>query len=81
MNILRPATEVRPILEKPRLTIRKAAAVAEKIGCQMPETFALMGNLIHFAAFKRITSDCTPGEGGAEKLKADVLTYRGEKET
>ncbi len=45
--------EVQSILEKIRLTIREAAPEAEeKISYQMP-TFALMGNLVHFAAFKK----------------------------
>jgi uncharacterized protein YdhG (YjbR/CyaY superfamily) len=45
--------EVRSILEKIRLTIKEAAPEAtEKISYQIP-TFALSGNLIHFAAFKK----------------------------
>ncbi len=70
--------EVRPILEKIRATIRKAAPDAEeKISYQIP-TFALMGNLIHFAAFKRHIGLYPPVKGD-EKLKADVSRYRGEK--
>ena len=43
--------DVRKILQKIRATIRKAAPEAEeKISYRMP-TFALNGNLVHFAAF------------------------------
>jgi uncharacterized protein YdhG (YjbR/CyaY superfamily) len=44
--------EVQAILEKIRLTIRETTPEAEEtISYQIP-TFALMGNLIQFAAFK-----------------------------
>jgi uncharacterized protein YdhG (YjbR/CyaY superfamily) len=47
------AEEVRPVLNKIRKTIQKAAPRAiEKIACRMP-TFWLGENLIHFAAFKK----------------------------
>src|SRR5471030_3046269 len=45
--------DVQQILEKIRVTIRKAAPRAgEKIGYGIP-TFTLNGNLVHFAAFKK----------------------------
>ena len=45
--------EVQAILQKIRLTIKKAAPDAEEtISYQMP-TFTLHGNLVHFAAFKK----------------------------
>jgi len=70
--------EVQTILEKIRLTIREAAPEAEeKISYQMP-TFALMGNLVHFAAFKKHIGLYPPVKGD-EKLKADISPYRGEK--
>jgi uncharacterized protein YdhG (YjbR/CyaY superfamily) len=70
--------EVQSILEKIRLTIREAAPEAEeKISYQMP-SFALMGNLIHFAAFKKHIGLFPPVEGD-EKLKAEIAPYRGEK--
>ena len=60
---------VQAILEKIRLTIREAAPQAEeKIAYQMP-TFALMGNLIHFAAFKKHIGLYPPVKGD-EKLQA-----------
>jgi len=46
-------TQVQEILEKIRMTIRKAAPDAEEtIKYQIP-TFTLNGNLVHFAAFKK----------------------------
>jgi len=45
--------DVQEILEKIRVTIRKAAPDAEEtIKYQMP-TFTLKGNLVHFAAFQK----------------------------
>jgi uncharacterized protein YdhG (YjbR/CyaY superfamily) len=70
--------EVRSILEKIRLTIREAAPEAEeKISYQMP-TFALLGNLIHFAAFKTHIGLYPPVKGD-EKLRAEISRYQGEK--
>ena len=70
--------EVQAILEKIRLTIREAAPQAEeKISYQMP-TFALMGNLVHFAAFKKHIGLFPPVKGD-EKLNAEIARYRGEK--
>jgi uncharacterized protein YdhG (YjbR/CyaY superfamily) len=70
--------EIQTILEEIRLTIRKAAPEAEeKISYQMP-TFALMGNLVHFAAFKNHIGLYPPVKGD-EKLKAEIAPYRGEK--
>jgi uncharacterized protein YdhG (YjbR/CyaY superfamily) len=70
--------EVQSILEKIRLTIREAAPEAqEKISYQMP-TFALSGNLIHFAAFKNHIGLYPPVKGD-EKLNAEVTPYKGPK--
>ena len=70
--------EVQSILEKIRSTIREAAPEAEeKISYQMP-TFALMGNLIHFAAFKKHIGLYPPVKGD-EKLKAETSRDQGEK--
>jgi uncharacterized protein YdhG (YjbR/CyaY superfamily) len=54
--------DVQEILEKIRMTIRKAAPDAEEtISYQMP-TFTLKGNyLVYFAAYKKRT--CLPGSG------------------
>jgi uncharacterized protein YdhG (YjbR/CyaY superfamily) len=70
--------EVQSILEKIRATIRKAAPAAEeKISYQIP-TFALKGNLVHFAAFKQHIGFYPPVKGD-EKLQAEIAPYRGEK--
>jgi uncharacterized protein YdhG (YjbR/CyaY superfamily) len=66
--------EIQSILEKIRLTIREAAPEAEeKISYQIP-TFALMGNLVHFAAFKKHIGLYPPVKGD-EKLKAEIAPY------
>ena len=70
--------EIQSILEKIRLTIRKAAPGAEeKISYQIP-TFALMGNLVHFAAFKKHIGLYPPVHGD-EKLRAEIAPYRNER--
>jgi uncharacterized protein YdhG (YjbR/CyaY superfamily) len=70
--------EIQTILEKIRLTIREAAPEAkEKISYQMP-TFALMGNLVYFAAFQKHIGLYPPVKGD-EKLKAATAPYQGEK--
>jgi uncharacterized protein YdhG (YjbR/CyaY superfamily) len=70
--------EVQSILQKIRSTIRKAAPDAEeKISYQMP-TFALKGNLIHFAAFKNHIGLYPPVKGD-EKLQAETSRYKGPK--
>ncbi|HSZ60668.1 MAG TPA: DUF1801 domain-containing protein [Terriglobales bacterium] len=66
------------ILEKIRLTIRKAAPDAEEtIRYNMP-TFTLSGNLVHFAAFKKHIGFYPPVKGDAKLAKA-VSVYAGEK--
>jgi uncharacterized protein YdhG (YjbR/CyaY superfamily) len=70
--------EVQPVLEKIRRTIRKAApAAVEKMSYGMP-TFALMGNLIHFAVFKKHIGLYPPVKGDAA-LQAEIARYKGEK--
>jgi uncharacterized protein YdhG (YjbR/CyaY superfamily) len=70
--------EVQSILEKIRSTIAEAAPDAEeKISYRMP-TFALMGNLVHFAAFKNHIGLYPPVKGD-EKLNVEIAPYRGEK--
>ena len=69
---------VRELLEKVRITIGKAAPDAEeKISYRIP-TFALKGNLVHFAAFKKhIWFYPTPT--GIEKFKKELSVYEGAK--
>ena len=70
--------DVQSILKKIRLTIRKAAPQAkEKISYEMP-AFALDGDLIYFAAFKKHIGIYPPVRGD-EKLNKELARYRGEK--
>jgi uncharacterized protein YdhG (YjbR/CyaY superfamily) len=70
--------DVREILEKVRLTIRKAAPEAqEAIKYRMP-TFTMKGNLVHFAAFKRHIG-FYPVPTGIEKFKNELSLYEGGK--
>ncbi len=70
--------EVQAILEKVRKTIRTAAPDAEEaIKYQMP-TFALKGNLVHFAAFKNHVG-FYPAPTGIEEFKNELSVYQGGK--
>jgi len=70
--------DVQEILEKIRMTIRKAVPDAEeKISYQMP-TFALKGNLVHFAAYKKHIG-FYPASTGIEKFKNELSVYEGAK--
>ena len=67
---------VREILERMRITIRKAAPGAEeRISYRMP-TFTLKGNLVHFAAFKHHIG-FYPAASGVEKFKRELSVYKG----
>jgi uncharacterized protein YdhG (YjbR/CyaY superfamily) len=70
--------EVQAILEKIRLTIRRAAPDAqETISYKIP-AFTLNGILVYFAAFKKHIG-LYPPVGGDAKLEKSVSTYAGEK--
>jgi uncharacterized protein YdhG (YjbR/CyaY superfamily) len=70
--------EVQVILKKIRLTVREAVPQAEeKISYNMP-AFALDGDLIYFAAFKKHIGVYPPVHGD-EKLGQALSRYRGEK--
>lgn len=69
---------VRTKLEKLRATIREAAPEAEeKISYQMP-TYALKGNLVHFAAYRKHIG-FYPTPSGIEEFKEKLSTYKGAK--
>ena len=71
-------TDVQTILEKIRLTIKKAAPTAqETINYQMP-TFTIHGNLVHFAAFKNHIG-FYPTPSGIENFKKELSVYEGAK--
>jgi uncharacterized protein YdhG (YjbR/CyaY superfamily) len=70
--------DVQEILEKIRMTIRKAAPDAEEtISYQLP-TFTLKGNLVHFGAFKKHIG-FYPTPTGIEKFKDELSVYQGAK--
>src|SRR5438105_4226291 len=70
--------DVQAILQKIRLTIRKAAPAAEEtIKYQMP-TFTLNGNLVYFAAFKKHIG-FYPIPTGVEKFKQELSAYKTAK--
>ena len=70
--------DVRDILEKIRITIRKAAPQAEEtITYRMP-TFTLNGNLVHFAAFKKHIG-FYPTPSGIVQFKQELSVYDGAK--
>jgi uncharacterized protein YdhG (YjbR/CyaY superfamily) len=73
-------TDVQAILKKIRATIQRAAPGAkEKISYRIP-TFALHGNLIYFAAFKKHIG-LYPAPRGVAKFKAELSAYEGGKGT
>jgi len=70
--------ETQKILKEIRATIKAAAPDAEeKISYQMP-TFFLIGNLIHFAAFKKHIG-IYPIPSGTEAFKDEIARYKTAK--
>ena len=70
--------ETQKILRKLRATVKTAAPDAEeKISYQMP-TFALNGNLVHFAAFKNHIG-FYPTPSGTRAFKRELSIYEGAK--
>ncbi len=70
--------EVQKKLEELRAVIKAAAPDAEeKISYQMP-TFALKGNLVHFAAYKNHIG-FYPTPSGIEECKDELSVYEGAK--
>jgi uncharacterized protein YdhG (YjbR/CyaY superfamily) len=72
--------EVQEILQKIRLTIRKAAPKAEEAISYMIPTFKLNGNLVHFAAYKKHIG-LYPAPRGNEAFKEELSAYGGGKGT
>ena len=72
--------QIQVILQKIRLTIKRAAPEAtETISYQIP-TFKLGGNLVHFAAFTKHIS-FFPTSSGIAKFKKDLQGYETSKGT
>lgn len=70
--------EIQQLLEQVRATIKTAAPMAEeKISYAMP-TFALNGNLIHYAAYKNHIG-LYPAPQGIEAFKEELSVYKGAK--
>ena len=70
--------ETQELLERLRLTIRKAAPEAqETINYGIP-TFTLKGNLVHFAAFKNHIG-FYPTPSGIQAFKKEFSIYEGSK--
>lgn len=70
--------EIQEILSTIRKVIKEAAPDAEeKISYQMP-TFALHGNLVHFAAFKNHVG-FYPTPNGIDAFKEELSVYKGAK--
>jgi uncharacterized protein YdhG (YjbR/CyaY superfamily) len=71
--------DVQEVLEKIRMTIRKAAPDAEEtISYQIP-AFTLNGHLVYCAAFKNHIGFYPPVTGGDEKCKNEKSIYEGPK--
>jgi uncharacterized protein YdhG (YjbR/CyaY superfamily) len=71
--------EVRPILEKIRAIIRKAAPEArERISYRMP-AFNLDGDIVYFAAFKQHIGLFPPVPRADAQLIKDASVYAGPK--
>jgi uncharacterized protein YdhG (YjbR/CyaY superfamily) len=70
--------EIQEILQELRHTIRDAAPEAqEKLSYQMP-TFALHGNLVHFAAYKNHIG-FYPTPSGIEGFENELSLYESSK--
>jgi len=70
--------EIQKILEELRATIKASAPDAEeRISYQMP-TFALKGNLVHFAAYKKHIG-FYPTPSGIQAFKHELSIYEGAK--
>jgi len=70
--------EVRDLLNQMRITIQKAAPLAEEtINYGMP-TFKLNGNLVHFAAYKNHIG-FYPSPSGLEAFRKEISGYKNSK--
>lgn len=70
---------VAAILEKIRMTIRKAAPAAEETISYRIPAFTLKGHLVYFAAFQNHIGFYPPVTGGDEKFKNEKSIYEGPK--
>ena len=70
--------DVQEILEKIRMTIRKAAPDAEETIKYLIPTFTLKGNLVSFAAYKKHIG-LYPAPTGTQKFNKALSVYRVAK--
>ncbi len=70
--------DIQKILERLRVTIRKAAPEAEETINYAIPTFTLNGNLVHFAAAKNHIG-FYPAPSGIEAFKEELSVYEGAK--
>jgi uncharacterized protein YdhG (YjbR/CyaY superfamily) len=70
--------EVQAILEKIRLTIKRAAPEAQEIISYRMPAFSYHGTLVYFAVFKKHIGLYPPVRGDA-KLEKAISRYAGEK--
>jgi uncharacterized protein YdhG (YjbR/CyaY superfamily) len=70
--------DIQKILQKIRMTIKKAAPEAQETIKYLMPTFTLKGNLVHFAAFKNHIG-FYPAPMGIEEFKEELSTYASGK--
>ena len=70
--------DIQEILERLRVTIRKAAPEAEETINYAIPTFTLNGNLVHFAAFKNHVG-FYPAPSGIKAFEKELSVYEGAK--
>ena len=71
-------SDVQEILEKIRMTIRKAAPDAEETIKYLIPTFTLKGNLVSFAVYKKHIG-LYPAPIGSQKFNKALSAYRAAK--
>lgn len=70
--------DIQTILQKIRVTIKKAAPAAEEAISYAIPTFKLNGNLVHFAAFKKHIG-FYPAPSGTKAFKKELSVYESGK--
>ena len=68
--------DIQEILQKVRVTIKKAAPTAEETMKYHMPAFMLKGNLVFFAVYKKHIG-VYPAPAGTEKFQKELLVYRG----
>lgn len=71
-------SDVQVLLNKMRMSIRKAAPEAEETMKYGIPTFVLNGNLVHFGGFKKHIG-FYPAPSGIKKFKKELSIYKNSK--